>query len=1347
MKIKSIHCIRFILKIYIMSHLNYFIQCFLLFFLSITVNAIENNLKVNRLNLNLSHNTVTTIFQDSRGYMWLGTLNGLNRYDGNSVKIYEHNPLDSASLSNSRIYKIAEDQNGNLWIATDNGLNCYNESTDNFIHYFNQKDNNRSLTQNLISDVKVDAKGKIWVACSDLCLFNPATNNFTRFTIKTSGLPNPPNSDHNFIYEDKSGRIWYVYWQDIYYFDIEKQNTVLYYDGYKNPLSKRPWNFYDMVQDKEGYYWISTYNAGLFRFEFNPLSPKFVLFNDYIGNEEYLSNDRLLTIREDSKGYLWISRENSGLLVFNQQKKLKFRLMHDPDDKGTIGFNSIWSIFEDKCGRIWLGTWDAGVDVIDPYEIKFEHFYNKKGQNNLTHNQIKSILPDKSGNLWIATDGGGLNYFIRKENKFISYRHNVDYPYSLSTDAILALCIDNDGDIWAGTWNGGLNVLKKSTEKIIHYNTANSGLSANNIFALLNTDQNKIFIGTWFGGLSIFDKKTRQWETYMPNSSDKKSIISNLIYCLYQDHKGDIWIGTFSGLELFKRDSAGKGYFIHYQNNINDKSSLSSGGVEAIYEDKENRFWVGTQNGLDLFNRENGTCKLFTKANGLPNNSICGIIGDTHGILWISTYKGFARFDPESDSCRNYDVTDGLQGYQFNRGALCITPSGELAFGGTNGFNIFNPDSIKDNPFAPQITFVDFMLFNKSVPIGKNSVLKKHINQTEVITLHHKQSVFSFEFVALNYTHPEKNNYAYMLEGFEKNWNYVGSKREATYTNLDPGEYIFRVRASNNDGLWNNKGISVKIIILPPWWMTWWFRISLFLLIAGSAVSFYFIRINQIKRQKRVLEKQVELRTKQLKEANINLSQQKEEILTQNEEILQQSEELAAQRDALEMVNKEITTKNEQISKAYENMKILSDFGQRITSTLSLESINNMIFDYVSSLMDTYAFGIGLYNKNLEKIEFHLFFEHGIRLPYFERSIDEANSLSAYCIKNRKEIYMNNVNIEYSNYISEKPVHRTSETPKSIITLPLSVKENIIGLITVNSTRINAYSQNDFTNLQSLASYISIALENASIYQVLNKQNEHIKSSIEYAKNIQNSILPVNRILDKHFDSFILFRPKDIVSGDFYWFTTVKNDKDDQMIFIAVVDCTGHGVPGAFMSLIGNRLLSEIVNEKRIFSPAQILEFMNVGIQIALRQDETKNNDGMDVGLCRIEYIDNKVKIIFSGAKRPLCFYKKGTNDISVIRGSHKSIGGIRAKRSKLFYENYEIELDKGDIIYLFSDGYIDQNSFNRIKLGSKKLYEILLEIKDMEMEEQRKNLEDLLSAHMINTDQRDDITFVGIRL
>ncbi|NJM14533.1 MAG: GAF domain-containing protein [Bacteroidales bacterium] len=568
-----------------------------------------------------------------------------------------------------------------------------------------------------------------------------------------------------------------------------------------------------------------------------------------------------------------------------------------------------------------------------------------------------------------------------------------------------------------------------------------------------------------------------------------------------------------------------------------------------MLEDSLGHLYIGTKGGLHKQDIQTGKIIIYTTKNGLPSDDVSGMQKDDEGNIWISTSNGLSKFSPKDSVFTNYDVRDGLMTQTFDLYLNKTDNMGNIIFGGRTGLAFFNPRDIKNSEYLPRVYLTDFKLFNQSVPVGRQSILKKHISMAEQITLTHKQTVFSFHFTALNYTLPEKNQFAYKLENFDVAWVNIGNKREVSYTNLNAGDYVFRVRASNNDGIWNKQGTSIKLKILPPFWKTWWFRISLFVFIVSASIAFYRYRVNALKRQKEKLEKEVAARTADLMEANTELEERQQEIEMQAEEISAQRDTLVEQKDMLEI-------KNTEVSAAYNKIKVLSSFGQKITSTLNIESINNMIYEYVASLMDTSAFGIGLYNEEKQVIEFARFMEEGKTTPFFVKALTQENSLSVRCFKNKEEIVIRHLSEEYKKYSNKLPDYQTSNMPESMIHLPLIIENRVIGTLTVNSFKVDAYSENDINNLRSLASYISIALDNANVYKIINDQNHHIKSSIDYAQNIQKAILPPKEIMDKYFDSFILFRPKDIVSGDFYWFAPIN----ESTCLLAAIDCTGHGV-------------------------------------------------------------------------------------------------------------------------------------------------------------------------------------------
>ncbi|MCG8696731.1 MAG: SpoIIE family protein phosphatase, partial [Bacteroidales bacterium] len=562
----------------------------------------------------------------------------------------------------------------------------------------------------------------------------------------------------------------------------------------------------------------------------------------------------------------------------------------------------------------------------------------------------------------------------------------------------------------------------------------------------------------------------------------------------------------------------------------------------------------------------------------------------------------------------------------------------------------------------------------------------------------------------------------------------------------------------------------LKITVVPPFYKTFVFRVAVGIVFILIVMLVYKIRMHRLKQQKAYLELQVKRRTAELQSANVELQEQKEEILSQNEEIQQQTEEIIAQRDALEEQNQEITEQKEKLAKSYGRLELLSNFGKKITSSLDIDSINRIMYEFVYSEIEINAFGIGLFIPDREEIIFPSFIEGKGEPKILRKSLSDKNSLVNWSFNNQKPLFINDIENEYTQYVKTLNLPNTSELAQSRIHIPLTVTEKKIGIFVINSFNKNAYSINDFESLQTLASYISIALDNANAYEVIKNINFAFSESINYAKSIQSAFLPTSEQLHHYVNSFLIYKPKDIVSGDFYWFHPVMDDEEKPLkAFIAVVDCTGHGVPGALISSIGNNLLKESIVIRGNHDPEKVLTEVNTHFQEALKQEKTRNNDGMDMALVLIEEVDGKsgqpgtrnlsteqaglkpgtqkYKISFSGAKNPLVIYRTQTAELEFIKGSRKSIGGLRSRKSRHLFEKVELQLQTDDIIYLFTDGIIDQHSPTRERYTRERLMLLLKQVASFDLEKQKEIIEREISMHMQKEKQTDDITFMGIRL
>ncbi len=805
-----------------------------------------------RLSKNLSYNTAECIFQDQRGFLWIGTPRGLNRYDGINIRIYVHDPDDSTSLSNDHIRKITEDQKGDLWIATENGLNRYDRSRDRFVRYHASARAN-SLAGSTVSDVRADRQGRVWVAADNLCLYRPETDDFLRFLPDVPPTPGDPANYHNFIYDDSEGRIWYGRWRELYRLDSPTGRLERVFNGNAEPLGNEFWNFQEMMQDASGTFWVATNQAGLRYFKNGTGPIRMRRFPDSIGENDFLSRYRILAICGDRQGRLWVSMEDNGLAVYDRERRLSHRFKSRRDEEFSISGNSVWSIFEDRQARLWFGTWMAGVNCIDPNELKFSRIHGFPGSG-FSGGIVTAFLEDPSGNFWIGTDGGGLNHYNRLKRTFRSYRHDPRDSRSLGSNAVLSLATDDLGRLWAGTWNGGISILNADGNGFQRLNSGNSALQSNHVFALVNDGKGRMAVGTYGGGLTLVDSRTGVMTTYQTNPADPASLQSNIVFSLYRDRRSILWVGTLSdGLARFREDKPGKGSFVRYTQDPTDTAGLCDNRIHSMFEDGQGRFWVGTSNGLGLLDRDTGRFRTVRTRHGLANDFILAVQGDGKGNLWISSLAGVTRFNTDSAVFRTFESLAEAPGGQFNLKAVFRTRRGELLFGGADGFVLFHPDSIRPNPYPPQIAFTDLRIFNRSVPVGKEGPLRSQIGETRDLTLSHRASVFSVEFTALNFTHPERNRYAFRMEGFEKEWNEVGTQNHATYTNLNPGRYVFRVKAANNDGVWNEEGISLRIRIKPPFWKTWIAFLMYGLLAGGVIMAFIRFRLKR-QRMKHELE-------------------------------------------------------------------------------------------------------------------------------------------------------------------------------------------------------------------------------------------------------------------------------------------------------------------------------------------------------------------------------------------------------------------------------------------------------------------------------------------------------------
>jgi signal transduction histidine kinase/ligand-binding sensor domain-containing protein/DNA-binding response OmpR family regulator len=830
-------------------HANYYVAAICILCYCTLLQAQEIKFEHISVEQGLSSSIVTSVLQDYQGFMWFGTKDGLNKYDGYTFTTYRNMPGDSTSLHNNDVTALYEDPSGNLWISTiGGGLNKYNREEDNFISYLPDPNNPESIssaTMEQTAGYQYNGKDILWIG---------SANGLNKMDIAAQKFKYYPHSDkgHPYTYietilVDTHGIVWFGCTEEgLYKFDPWTELFINYQHEPGNEHSLSNNTVMSICEDKSGIFWIGTAFGGLNKFD--PEKEQFIRYQHDPKNPASLSNNWVHSLYEDREGNLWVGTAMGGLNRFDRENERFIHYQHDPGNPGSISDHTVIGICEDKSGVFWVGTFE-GINKFDPGKIQFSEYKQLPGNpNSLSNNYIWSLYQsDSKGKktLWIGTKIGGFNKLDRSTGTVTHYLYDPDHPKSQSGNIISALLEDRSGILWIGTYGDGLLKFDPEKEQFTRYLNDSSTLSNNIIRTIYEDKSGILWIGTQTSGLNKFNRETGVF-----------SVVGSkmLTMQIYEDHLGELWIATFSGLKKLDRKTEQFTTFWHDPDNPN---SISSNQIISIHEDKSGGLWFGTDGGgLNKFNRESGEFIQYTVKDGLPSDVINGILEDKQGNLWLSTNNGLSRFNSESEQFRNYDVHDGLVGNQFFAGACFKDKDGEMFFGGLKGLNSFYPDRLRDNPYIPNVVITAFQIFNQPVTVKhetagtKNDIytLPKNISLLNEIELSYKENIFSFEFAALDYRSPQKNRYAYMLEGLEKDWNYTDyTRRYASYTNLDPGDYTFRVKASNNDGLWNDEGIALKVIIIPPWWRTNWAYLVYLLFIIGAIATTWHFQMKRIR--------------------------------------------------------------------------------------------------------------------------------------------------------------------------------------------------------------------------------------------------------------------------------------------------------------------------------------------------------------------------------------------------------------------------------------------------------------------------------------------------------------------
>jgi signal transduction histidine kinase/ligand-binding sensor domain-containing protein/CheY-like chemotaxis protein len=791
----------------------------------------------------------------------------LNRYDGYSFTVYKNKLGDEKSLSNNLINDIIEDAQGYIWVGTwGGGLDRYDRKTDEFVHFRHDTANPRSLSSNLVLCLLRDTRGFIWVGTEDGGLNRmDSMGRFTHFQHRDEDKSTLSDNYIKDLIEDANGQIWVATLNGgLNLLDRHTGTFTRYLHDPRNPSSIGNNAISCVFEDSRHQLWVGTY-SGLDLYDRH--SGSFVHFRKDSHDTTGITNSTINSLGEDGEGNLWIGTENDGLVIMDTAGVLHHYL-HDDIDPASIGTNSLYGIYRDSKKNMWIGSFAGGIDFVDRDNRKFPHYRHSSSPYSLSDNHVLCIYEDHENNLWIATDGGGLNLFDKKTERFTHYKHIPGNSQTICGNYVLKVMEDSRDNLWIGTWADGLTLFNRRRNTYTHFK-ANpydlQALSCNNVWTFCEDKSNRVWIGTYGGGLELYDPERQAFIHYRHRDGDPGSLGNDKVHSIMQDSKGRLWIGMDGGgMDLFDPLS---GHFAHYRH-TDGKNSLCSNNVNNIMEDSNGDLWVSTTEGMSCYQVNANHWTGYTTRDGLPDDVIFGILEDSVHNLWISTNKGICRLDKLHHRMKNFGVADGLQANEFKEQAYCKSRSGVFYFGGVNGFNIISPRYSWSEPFDPPLVMTNFQVFNREVPIGGNgkepSPLSMAITETQKIVLPYKSSVFSFLFASLNFTDKDKKQYAYMLDGFDKSWNYIGSERSATYTNLDPGTYTFKVKGLNNDGDWSDKVLSLQLQITPAFWMTWWFRALMGLVVIGGVLFLLRLRIRTMNTLNRELERQVRERTERL---------------------------------------------------------------------------------------------------------------------------------------------------------------------------------------------------------------------------------------------------------------------------------------------------------------------------------------------------------------------------------------------------------------------------------------------------------------------------------------------------
>lgn len=789
----------------------------------------------------VSHNLVYAILQDKKGFLWFGTMFGLVRYDGYTYTVFRHDPDDSTSLSNDDITAIFEDHKGFLWVGTyGGGLNKLDRTSGRFVRYLPSVSHLNSLSHGVIWSMSEDSKGLIWIGTGNgLCSLDPSGGTFTRYMNSATDSTSIGANVVLAVHVDRMGTLWVgTQGGGLNRFNASSGRFTRFIrqpsaiNSISGNIVRTIYEEKSSAQESPVVLWVGT-RGGLTKFI--PSERRFENFRADTSNQYSLSANAVGAIAQDGKGDIWVGTER-GLNRLDRSTGTFSRFLNDPNNLNTISSDNIVALCCDQGGILWIGSYLGGLDRMVMSPKNFSHLgHNPRDPASLSQAMVRALHEDSSGVLWVGTSAG-LGKLDDRTSTFTHFTNNKSDPQSLSGYEATTIHRSRGGALWVGT-SRGLNRFdeKRGTFKRYLFDNTNPYSLSNNAVSVVYEDRTgRLWIGTQWG-LNRYEVDSDRFTRFVNVPGDSGTITDNYILSIYESSDNALWVGTFGGLHRF---DVAQNRFTLFRADPGNPTSISNNYPLSMLEDHAGRMWIGTGGGLNLFNPSDGTFAHFTEKDGLPNSVICGILEDGRGNLWLSTNKGISCFNPQLHTFKNFNLSDGLQSNMFTVGACVKRKDGTLVFGGINGITLFNPESLKTNMHIPAVVVTGFMRFN-----GRDENFKGDVAYLDQIELPYDENFFAFSFAALDFLQPMKNRYAYKMDGFDPDWVNSGNAHFARYTDLDPGEYVFRVKGSNNDGVWNETGSSIKIRIIPPFWKTTWFYFLSIIILASFVGLIYQQRV------------------------------------------------------------------------------------------------------------------------------------------------------------------------------------------------------------------------------------------------------------------------------------------------------------------------------------------------------------------------------------------------------------------------------------------------------------------------------------------------------------------------